>query len=230
MTAPKSASCPPFSAPNAPLTFSPAAELDGELLVHVLAQVEDVLLLRPLSLSRSTSALCASTTTPSAAVAAASTASPAPECASLRHVVRFEIWKRAVMYRIALTLCSDVQRRAPKLVWPGPCSNPTSCSAATERHSCHVVQLSSPSRSVSAGPAGGILSAPTGRVLCGINRAPRSQACSSAYRDASPPHHRALADYAAALAGHTGACGEFHPVLRAVPPSVLMAPVGTAAC
>jgi hypothetical protein len=92
MTAPKSALFLPFSAPNAPLTFSPAAELYSELLVHVFAQVEDVLLLRALSLSRSTSTLCASTaTTPSAAVAAASTASPAPECASLRHVVRFGI-------------------------------------------------------------------------------------------------------------------------------------------
>lgn len=90
-----------FSRPNASLTFSSATELDSELLVHVLAQVENVLLFWPLSLSRCTSALCASTaTTSSAAVAAASTASSASELASLRHCIGV-VWAE----------CGDVTRR-----------------------------------------------------------------------------------------------------------------------
>jgi hypothetical protein len=90
-----------LSRTNASLTFPPAAELDSELLVHVLAQVEDVLLLWSLSLSRRTSALCASTASPSSpAVAAASTASSASELASLRHCIGV-VWAE----------CGDVTRR-----------------------------------------------------------------------------------------------------------------------
>ena len=75
------------------LTLAPAAELDGDLLVHVLAQVQDVLFLRPLCLllPRRISALCASSSsssTSSAAMVAASAAASPPECATFRHVVR----------------------------------------------------------------------------------------------------------------------------------------------
>ena len=74
------------------LTLSPAAELDGDLLVHVLAQIQDVLFLRPLSLllPRRISTLCASSSTTSSAamVAATTTASSPSECAALRHIVR----------------------------------------------------------------------------------------------------------------------------------------------
>jgi hypothetical protein len=76
--------------PTTKLTFPPAAELDGDLLVHVLAQVQDVLFLGPLGLllPRCVSALCASSSTaPSSTVVAASTAS-APKCAAFRHGVR----------------------------------------------------------------------------------------------------------------------------------------------
>lgn len=72
-------------------TFSSSAELDCDLLVHVLAQVKNVLLLWALRLSPSTSSLCTATTatSPSAAVAS-STSTAAPECASLRHGISVE--------------------------------------------------------------------------------------------------------------------------------------------
>jgi hypothetical protein len=92
--------------PNAVLTFSPATEFDSNLLVHVLAQIKNVFLLRSLSLSRCPSALSTSTTTTStASIAASSTASPTPECASLRHVVRFG-FGRARWCRKTRLLCT----------------------------------------------------------------------------------------------------------------------------
>lgn len=71
-------------------TLTPAAELDGNLLVHVLAQIQDVLFLRPLCLllPRCMSALCTSSSSaPASTVVAASAASP-PKCAAFRHGVR----------------------------------------------------------------------------------------------------------------------------------------------
>jgi len=72
------------------LTLATAAELDGNPLVHVLAQVQDVLFLGPLCLllPRCVSALCASSSSaPASTMVAASAASP-PECAAFRHDVR----------------------------------------------------------------------------------------------------------------------------------------------
>lgn len=73
-------------------TFPAAAELDGNSLVHVLVQVEDVLLLGPLLLARASRAALASTVSPSPATAAAApsavaTTSPAtPVRGSVGHV------------------------------------------------------------------------------------------------------------------------------------------------
>lgn len=73
-----------------PLTFPAAAELDGDLLVHVLAQVEDVLFLGPLRLSAGMGSPAASTSAAATAswttVASSATASAA-KSASLRHCV-----------------------------------------------------------------------------------------------------------------------------------------------
>lgn len=71
-------------------TFAATAKLDGNLLVHVLAQVQDVFLLGALRLSRGASALGPAATAASATVAA-SPAAAAPECASLRHGVGVEV-------------------------------------------------------------------------------------------------------------------------------------------
>jgi hypothetical protein len=68
-------------------TFPAATEFDSDALVHVLAQVEDIFLLWPLSLSRCTS----STSTPAASASTISSscaAASAPECASFGHDVR----------------------------------------------------------------------------------------------------------------------------------------------
>jgi hypothetical protein len=48
-------------------TLTTAVELDGDLLIHILAQVEDILLLRPLAFLLRAS--CASSTTASASTA-----------------------------------------------------------------------------------------------------------------------------------------------------------------
>lgn len=69
------------------LTFPATTELDGELLVHVLAQVKNVLFFRPLSTSTTTLSAAAATTS-SSSIASATATPSSPECASLRHVVR----------------------------------------------------------------------------------------------------------------------------------------------
>ena len=72
---------------GAEATFSAAVELDGDLLVHVLAQVEDVFLLGPVVLL--TVARCCSTATsasaPSSPVAASASSSSTPELTAVRH-------------------------------------------------------------------------------------------------------------------------------------------------
>ena len=72
------------------LTLAPAAELDGDLLVHILAQVQDILFLRPfcLLLPRCVSALCASSPATSSSTVVAASASSPPKCAAFRHGVR----------------------------------------------------------------------------------------------------------------------------------------------
>jgi hypothetical protein len=72
------------------LTLAPAAELDGDLLVHVLAQVQDVLFLGPfcLLLPRCVSALCASSSAASSSTVVAASAASPPKCAAFRHGVR----------------------------------------------------------------------------------------------------------------------------------------------
>ena len=90
-------------------TFSSTAELDCDLLIHVLAQVKDVLFLWSLGLSTSTSSLCAPTAAASAAAVASSTSASTPECASLRHGISVERKRRD----LDVEACGDVQLPRP---------------------------------------------------------------------------------------------------------------------
>jgi hypothetical protein len=92
-------------------TFTSAAKLDIDLLVHVLAQVKNVFLLWPLSLCRCPSTLCAATpTTAATAIASSSTAATASECASFGHVDGFGIGNGRLCRR-AYFAVSDVRNR-----------------------------------------------------------------------------------------------------------------------
>jgi hypothetical protein len=132
-------------------------------------------------------------------------------------------WKRAVMSQIALTLCSDVQLRAPKLAWPGLCagSSPPRPSRACRR--------------VSAGrwnAARGTRSAPT-RTRTVSYFLPRARPAAAHTVTPPPPHRRALADcdYAAALCGRTdGRLWRVARRLAGAPLSALLPSVGSAAC
>jgi len=109
-------------------TFSPAAELDGDLLVHVLAQVENIFLLGPLALAACPSTLGAAATTASSATVASSASATAPECASLRHVVWVE-WMRGGFGTGEAG--SDVQLSGPVKLAGGLCP---AVSHQTSRH------------------------------------------------------------------------------------------------
>ena len=101
----------PALLPNCPAlhTFSSATELDGDLLVHVLAQVKNVLFLRALSLSARTARLCTATTATSSPAVAAPTSASTPECASLRHGSSVERKRRV----LDVEACGDVQQPRP---------------------------------------------------------------------------------------------------------------------
>lgn len=86
-------------------TFSAAVELDRDLLVHVLAQVEDVFLLGPVVLltvaRRSSTATSGSApSSPVAASASSSSSSSASELTAVRHgFVGGGIWIEGVFIR-----------------------------------------------------------------------------------------------------------------------------------
>jgi hypothetical protein len=66
-------------------TLSPPVELNGDLLVHVFAQVENVLLLGLLGLG-SPRGMSSSAAASSSAISTATASASSPECATLRHV------------------------------------------------------------------------------------------------------------------------------------------------
>lgn len=75
-----------FSANCFKLTFPAAAELDAQLLVHVLAQVEDVFLLGAFGLAACAGGMSAASSPTTATIAATGTTAATSECAALRHV------------------------------------------------------------------------------------------------------------------------------------------------
>ena len=89
---------------RAEATFSAAVELDRDLLVHVLAQVEDIFLLGPVMLltvaRRSSTATSGSAPSSSVAASASSSSSPASELTAVRHsFVGGGIWMEGVFIR-----------------------------------------------------------------------------------------------------------------------------------
>lgn len=75
--------------PGAKLTLAPAIELDGDLLVHVLPEIEDILLLGPLTLTTSTTMVAVpSPLSPSTASTSASPTSIAAAASSSAAAVR----------------------------------------------------------------------------------------------------------------------------------------------
>lgn len=112
--------------------FSAAAELDGDLLIHVLAQVEDVFLLGALRLAMASSASSTAVGSPAASTATApsptvaASAAAATECASLRHGVLALVESDAVWamargrrdVRVQLWGAGAAKLGGPS-VWPG---------------------------------------------------------------------------------------------------------------